>query len=66
MKKNVGRVDTVIRTVIGFVAFYYSYTEAVSPWNYILYGVGIIMIVTAVRGSCPIFSLLGISTNKKK
>ena len=65
MKKNVGSIDKVIRIIIAIAAFYFAYTGAVeSPWDYVLYAVGAIMVLTALMGTCPIFSVLGISTNK--
>lgn len=66
MKKNVGSADKVIRYVIAVVALYFAYKGVESPWNYILYLVAGIMVVTAVTGTCPLFSVFGISTNKSK
>jgi hypothetical protein len=66
MKKNVGSTDKIIRYVIAVVALYFAYRGVESPWNYILYLVAGIMVVTAITGSCPLFSVFGISTNKSK
>jgi len=66
MKKNVGSTDKIIRYVIAVVALYFAYKGVESPWNYVLYLVAGIMVVTAVTGSCPLFSVFGISTNKSK
>lgn len=66
MKKNVGSTDKIIRYVIAVVALYFAYKGVESPWNYILYLVAGIMVVTAVTGSCPLFSVFGISTDKSK
>ena len=67
MKKNVGSVDKIVRFIIAIVALYVAYTGmVVSPWNYVLYGVAAIMVLTALVGTCPIFSILGINTNKAK
>jgi len=67
MKKNVGSIDKIIRIIIALVAFYFTYNgEVASPWNYVLYVVGTMMLLTALMGTCPIFSLLGMSTNKPK
>ncbi len=67
MKKNVGSIDKVIRLIIAIIAFYLAYNGTVgSPWDYVLYAVGIIMLLTAAMGTCPIFSILGISSNKGK
>jgi hypothetical protein len=65
MKKNVGSIDKIIRFIIAIVAIYVSYQGLVqSPWNYVLYAVAGIMILTGLVGTCPIFSVLGIKSNK--
>ncbi|MEN8124211.1 MAG: DUF2892 domain-containing protein [Bacteroidota bacterium] len=66
MKKNVGNIDKIIRIVIAIVAAYFAYSYAVSPWNYVLYAVAGIMVVTSLFGCCPLFSIFGISTCKVK
>ncbi|MGB5383656.1 MAG: DUF2892 domain-containing protein [Lutimonas sp.] len=67
MTKNVGSTDKIIRYVLAVVALYFAYTGALaSPWNYLLYVVALIMVVTAVTGVCPLFSLFGINTCKIK
>lgn len=65
MKKTVGSTDKIIRYIIAIIAIYAAYTNMVaSPWNYVLYAVAAIMILTAITGFCPIFSMLGINTMK--
>jgi len=67
MKKNVGSVDKIIRYIIAIVAIYIAYKGMVaSPWNYVLYAVGAIMVLTALSGRCPIFSIFGINSCKVK
>jgi hypothetical protein len=67
MTKNVGSTDKIIRYALAVVALYFAYTGAIaSPWNYLLYVVALIMVVTAVTGVCPLFSLFGINTCKIK
>lgn len=67
MKKNVGSIDKIIRIIIAIAAVYFAYTGAVSsPWNYVLYAVAGIMAITALAGSCPLFSIFGMSTCKIK
>jgi hypothetical protein len=67
MKKNVGSVDKVIRFIIAIVAGYIAYKGMVaSPWDYVLYAVGAIMVLTALSGRCPIFSIFGLSSCKVK
>ncbi len=67
MKKNVGSIDKIIRLIIAAVAIYAAYTGMVaSPLNYVLYAVAAIMVGTALMGSCPLFSIFGIRSNKIK
>jgi len=66
MKKNVGSIDKIVRYIIALIAFYVSYKGLVqSPWDYVLYAIAGIMVLTALVGTCPIFSILGINLNKK-
>ncbi len=67
MKKNVGSIDKIVRIVIAIVALWAAYTHQVaSPWDYVLYTVAGIMVVTSFMGSCPLFSIFGINTCKIK
>lgn len=64
MKKNVGSIDKVARLII---AVYVAYIGIVaSPWDYVLYAVAGIMVITSLMGSCPLFSIFGINTCKVK
>jgi len=60
MSNNVGSVDRVARVLIGLAllafAFYSGYQYA---W---LGYIGIVPILTAVFGTCPLYSLIGVST----
>ncbi len=60
--KNVGTIDRVLRIVVGLAllaAFFL--TPATSGWHY-LYLIGIVPLLTAVIGSCPLYSIFGISS----
>jgi hypothetical protein len=61
MKKNIGKIDMIIRIVIGLVigavGFYFK------SWFGLI---GIIPFATAFIGVCPAYPLLGISTNKSE
>ncbi len=60
MKKNVGIIDRVIKVILGLVIF------AIGYWYQTWWGlIGIIPFVTGILGSCAIYSMFGISTNKK-
>ncbi|HHC79215.1 MAG TPA: DUF2892 domain-containing protein [Flavobacteriia bacterium] len=67
MKKNVGSIDKVVRFIIAAVAIWAAYTHQVaSPWDYVLYAVAAIMVLTALVGTCPIWLATGMNTLKSK
>jgi len=67
MKKNVGSIDKVVRFIIAAVAIWAAYTHQVaSPWDYVLYAVAAIMVLTAFVGTCPIWLAIGMNTLKSK
>lgn len=54
MTKNVGRTDQIIRLVLGTVLILFAI------WSGNLLGyIGIILVVTALIGYCPLYSLIG-------
>ena len=62
MKRNVGNLDRIIRIVIGLVLVGLSLTGSIGWWGYL----GIIPLLAGVVGNCPVYTLLGISTCKRK
>ncbi len=66
MKKNVGSIDKILRVVIALVAAYFAWKGGFDvAWKeYALWAVSIIMLGTTLLGTCPIYSILGQSTNK--
>jgi sulfite exporter TauE/SafE len=60
MKRNVGNIDRLIRIVVGIaiIAFGVYYKNW---WG----AVGIIPIITALIGWCPVYVPFGISTHKE-
>ncbi|MFT6452509.1 MAG: hypothetical protein ACJA06_002011 [Halocynthiibacter sp.] len=61
LKKNVGKLDRILRIVIGLalIAAFFLYPEA----NYrALYLIGIIPLVTGLVGSCGLYRVFGLST----
>ena len=67
MKKNVGSIDKIVRIIIAAVAVWAAYTNQVSsPWDYVLYAVAVIMVLTALMSTCPIWIVFGINTLKSK
>ena len=61
MNTNVGTIDRVIRVILGIALLWYAMFAASSGYNWIGW-IGIIPLVTALVGVCPLYSVLGIST----
>lgn len=60
MKENVGSIDRVIRIVLGLALLALIFIlEGDIRWVGLI---GIVMLATAAMKSCPIYSLLGMST----
>jgi Protein of unknown function (DUF2892) len=60
-KTNVGSVDRAIRFIVGLalLAAFFLYPDA--SWRYWTL-IGIVPLATALMGSCPLYSMLGMST----
>jgi len=67
MKKNMGSADKVIRILIAAVIAVLFLTKAITgTLGIILLIVAIIFLVTSLVGFCPLYTLFGINTNRKK
>lgn len=67
MKKNVGSADKGIRIILGLVLLILAFTvPAGQPAKVVFIVVGIIALLTAITGFCPLYTLLGINTRKVK
>ena len=62
-KTNVGTVDRVVRIVVGLalIAFALGYLAPGASYRWIGW-IGVIPLFTAAFGTCPLYSLLGMST----
>ena len=60
-KNNVGSIDRIIRAVIGIAALVAFFLLPEAEWRWWLL-IGIVPLATALMGSCPIYSMLGLST----
>jgi hypothetical protein len=60
--KNVGTLDRILRIVVGLalIAGFFLNSEAGS-WRW-LYLLGVVPLLTGLLSTCPLYSLLGIST----
>ncbi len=59
---NVGGLDRVVRAVLGVGLLSLTIAGPATPWGYL----GIIPLLTAAVGTCPIYTALGLSTKARK
>lgn len=64
-EKNEGPTDRAIRAILGIAALAGFFTGILSPpLSYLLALAGVLLLFTAIIGSCTLYTLLGIKTNK--
>jgi hypothetical protein len=61
MKKNIGKVERIVRVFGGLAIMSLAFVGPESPWAYL----GIVPLATGLVGWCPPYALLGISTCKE-
>jgi hypothetical protein len=67
MKINMGSVDRIARILIAAVIAVLYFTNVISgTLAYVLLAVGAIFLLTSFIGSCPLYTVFGISTCKVK
>jgi len=66
MTANVGKVDRIIRAVLGVVllalALGYVGVGIVTPWDWVLGIAGAVLLGTAIVSVCPAYALIGVRT----
>ncbi|HRE92183.1 MAG TPA: DUF2892 domain-containing protein [Myxococcota bacterium] len=62
LPKNEHPVERVARVVIGLVLILLAFVGPKTPWGF----VGIVPLMTGLLGSCPAYTLFGVSTCKRK
>ena len=69
LKVNMGMIDRAIRTIVGLLLIYIGFVNiefVVSDLlRYILGGIGILNIISAVMGICPFYIFANINTCHK-
>ena len=56
--RNEGTIDRVIRVALGLVVLSLVFVGPQTPWGWL----GIVPIVTGLLGSCPLYTVLGLSS----
>ena len=56
--KNEGTVDRVLRVILGLGILSLVFVGPQTPWGWL----GLVPLITGLIGSCPLYTLLGLST----
>ncbi|MGZ5285626.1 MAG: YgaP family membrane protein [Flavisolibacter sp.] len=63
MKKNMGTLDRVLRTLAALAVLWFYYMGMISGLTaIILFVVAAIFLLTSIVGFCPLYSLLGVNS----
>lgn len=65
LKKNVGGIDRILRIVVGLALIAGFFLNADASWRW-LYLIGIVPLATGLMSTCPLYSILGLSTCSMK
>ena len=67
MKINMGGADRIIRILVAAVFAYLYFSGTVTGvFGIVLVVVGAVFLITSLFGICPLYSLLGVNTCKRK
>ena len=58
MTANVGRIDRILRIVVGLILIAMVFVGPQTSWGWI----GVVPLLTALIGFCPAYKLIGLST----
>lgn len=63
MSANMGSFDRIARVIVGLVLIAYAIPLGFAPtgWNWVGW-IGVVPLLTAAFGFCPLYALLGVST----
>ena len=63
MARNIGSFDRILRIIVGVVLIAYAIPLGFphTGWNWTGW-IGVVPLLTALVGSCPLYSMLGVST----
>ncbi|WP_298317433.1 DUF2892 domain-containing protein [uncultured Aquimarina sp.] len=67
MKKNLGKIDSVIRIIIGIILAYLFYNNYISgTLGIVLLSLSGVLVITGFIGWCPLYRLFGLRTCQVK
>jgi Protein of unknown function (DUF2892) len=62
MTANVGTVDRALRVIVGLVLLGLTFSGQIGVWGWI----GVVPLITAAIGYCPLYTVLGMNTCPRK
>lgn len=62
MTRNEGTIDRMLRVVVGLILIALVFVGPRTAWGWI----GVVPLLTGLVGLCPIYSLLGINTCRRR
>lgn len=62
MTRNIGSLDRIVRIIVGVVLLALVFVGPKTMWGLI----GIVPLVTALMGNCPLYSIFGMNTCSRK
>jgi hypothetical protein len=67
MKKNMGTIDRVLRTILAVVVAVLYFAGSITGTAAVILGIlAVIFLLTSITGFCPLYVPFGISTMKKE
>ncbi len=61
-KFNVGVIDRILRFAVGVALLSIAFVGPKTAWGWI----GLVPLITSLLGTCPLYSLLGVSTCRRE
>jgi len=67
MKKNIGGTDKVIRLLVAALILILAFAKVLTGTLAIILSIlAVVFVLTSLINFCPLYTVLGINTNKKK
>jgi hypothetical protein len=64
MKRNMGKIDRIVRGIVGIILVVFGIIYLGFWWGILLLIVGLILLITAIVGVCPLYIPFKFSTKK--
>ena len=67
MSRNVGTIDQYVRIVVGLALVAFAFQDGLSIQGWHWFGLaGFVLLLTGFFRSCPLYSVLGMSTRERR